>query len=66
MIELHMTPMREAVYFSNHAHLWNDDGSIKDLTYEPRVQTMLDELLWYATVLKQGRTTLPFPANQQK
>ncbi|MSR85014.1 NADPH-dependent oxidoreductase [Candidatus Uhrbacteria bacterium] len=62
MIELRMPPIREAVYFSDHKNLWNEDGSIKDPGYENRVNKMLDELLWYTQILKQGRETLPFPA----
>ncbi len=61
VIELRMAPIREAVYFSNHMNLWNEDGSIKDASYADRINTMLDELLWYTQVLKEGREKLPFP-----
>lgn len=62
VVELRMVPIREAVYFSNNTQLWNDDGSIKDPSYEKRVNVMLDELLWYAEVLKTGRETRMFPS----
>ena len=61
MVELHMVATREAVYFSNHVQLWNEDGSITDPSYADRLKTMFDELLWYVQVLKQGRDTVPFP-----
>lgn len=61
VVELGMVPIKTAVYFSNHMQLWNDDGSIKDPTYESRINILLDELVWYAEVLKNGRETRPFP-----
>lgn len=47
-IELKMIPVREAVYFAK----------AKDLNLEestPRVEKMLDELIWFAQVLKDPR-----------
>ena len=64
MIELRMTPIHDAVYFSNHFQLWNEDGTIKDATYEERVHTMIDELFWYTEVLKSGRESRPFPTKK--
>ena len=60
LIELGMVPTKSAVYFSNHMQLWNNDGSIKDPAYEGRVNTMLDELFWYAEALAQARASHPF------
>ena len=37
--------------------LFDEEGKIKDTAYDQRVQGMLDELLWYANVLKSGRET---------
>lgn len=54
-IELHMCPIRESVYFSNCHDLWNEDGSIKDTSYEARCQKMFEELFWFAHALKNGR-----------
>lgn len=47
-IELKMIPMRDAVYFSK----------IKEINFEdhmPRLNKMLDELIWYAQVMKTAR-----------
>ncbi len=54
-IELHMCPIRESVYFSNVRELFNEDGSIKDPSFDERCNKMFEELLWYARVLKYGR-----------
>ncbi len=57
-IELHMVPIREAVYFSSVQNLFDERGGIQDDSYEKRVATMLDELIWYAGTLKQGRRSV--------
>lgn len=44
-VELHMVPIREAVYFSGAATLFNDNGVIKDEAYKARVKKMLEELV---------------------
>ena len=44
-IELHMTPIREAVYFSTAMNLFDEAGAIKDLAYKDRVKKMLEELV---------------------
>ena len=54
-IDFKMIPIREAVYFANVETLFNNDGSIKDAAYSARVQKLLDELIWYAEVLREGR-----------
>lgn len=54
-IELHMVPIREAVYFSNVSQIFDEGGKIKDLSYTQRVNTMLKELAWYAEALKTAR-----------
>lgn len=54
-IELHMVPIREAVYFSNVQQLFGEDGNIKDQSYAPRLKTFMDELFWYAKALKEAR-----------
>lgn len=43
-VELHMTPIREAVYFSGAATLFDESGAIKDEAYKGRVSKMLEEL----------------------
>lgn len=43
-VELHMTPIREAVYFSSATDLFDEAGVIKDPAYKDRVKKMLEEL----------------------
>lgn len=53
--ELRMCAIREAVFFSNVRELFNEDGSIKDPSYDDRCTKMFDELFWYANALKVAR-----------
>lgn len=64
MIELRMSPIREALYFSDHFNLWNEDGSIKDPSYDTRVQPLLDELLWYTQALQEARKNIAYPSKK--
>ncbi len=43
-IEFHMTPIREAVYFSSIKNLFDEKNNIKDPAYSERVKTMLKQL----------------------
>lgn len=54
-IEFHMTPIREAIYFNNIEKLFDEEGNIKDLTYQGRIKKFLDELNWHAQALKIAR-----------
>ena len=58
-IEFYMVPIREAVYFPSVHELFQEDGTIKDSSYHSRMQTMLDELVWYAQALKEARDKQP-------
>lgn len=53
--ELRMVSIREAIYFSGIADLFDVNGEIKDKSYDARVKAFLDELLWYAGALKKAR-----------
>lgn len=53
-IELHMVPIREAVYFSNVEGLF-DDKKINDSKYHERMRKFLEELCWYGEALKTAR-----------
>ncbi len=55
LIEFHMAPIREAIYFSIIQECFNEDGSIKDKTFHDRIKKFLDELTWYANTLKKAR-----------
>lgn len=45
VIEFHMCPIREAVYFSDISNLFDEEEKIKDDSYTKRVKTFLDELV---------------------
>ncbi len=47
VIEFHMTPIREALYFSSVSDLFDDKGEIKDESYHKRSKTFLDQLIKY-------------------
>lgn len=54
-IELHMVPIRNAVYFSNAPKLFGENGKILDESYGIKLKKFFDEMLWYAVTLKRGR-----------
>lgn len=51
-VELHMVPIREAIYFPKIQELFRENGEIKDISYYEKIQTFLNELVWYAEKLK--------------
>ena len=55
VVELHMVPIREALYFSNVASLFDDEGNITDQSYFDRTKLFLNELIWYAEKLKAAK-----------
>ena len=46
-IEFHMIPIREAIYFSGVTNLFEENGKIKDESYEGRIKIFLNELTSY-------------------
>ncbi len=54
-VELHMVPIREALYFPVVQDLFDENGKINDDAYLRRFKRFLDELLWYAEALKPAR-----------
>ena len=54
-IEFHMTPIMEAIYFTSVQNLFDENGNIKDESYSKKISVFMQELLWYAKVLKKGR-----------
>ncbi len=58
MIELQMVPIRSAIYFSNIKDLFDGGGAIKDSSYHDRLIKFFDELVWYASALKNSRQTM--------
>lgn len=55
VVQLHMVPTSEALYFSNVLNLFDEKGDIKDQSYFGRTKKFLDELVWYAKALKEVR-----------
>ncbi|MDP2741566.1 MAG: NAD(P)H-dependent oxidoreductase [bacterium] len=55
VIELHMVPIREALYFPFVQNLFDDNGEIKESIYTDKVKIFLTELEWYAKTLKKAR-----------
>jgi len=54
-IELRMVPIRTALYFPSVKNLFDEKGDIQDSSYDKKISTFMQELLWYAKVLKEGR-----------
>ena len=54
VIEFHMCPIREAIYFSNISNLFDDEGKIKDDSYTKRVKTFLEELVSKTKNIEKG------------
>jgi NAD(P)H-dependent FMN reductase len=54
-VELHMMPIREAVYFSNIRNLFDEKEQIKDTNYSERLKTFFEELTKYAEALRKTR-----------
>ncbi|VVB60627.1 NADPH-dependent FMN reductase [uncultured archaeon] len=54
-VELHMVPIREAVYFPLVQNLFDEKGNIKDKAYYERIKPFFSELEWYARALKVAR-----------
>lgn len=55
-IELQMVPIETAVYFFDVENLFDEKGKfLKEETYQKRLKTFFDELIWYAKALKLAR-----------
>ena len=56
VIELHMLPIREALYFPAVQNLFDEKGRMKDPgAYKDRIKSFLDELTRYANALRAAR-----------
>ncbi|NUP35012.1 MAG: NAD(P)H-dependent oxidoreductase [Streptomycetaceae bacterium] len=61
--ELHAHTVREYVSFPRYYLLFGQDGALLEPTeHEASAKTMLDQLLWWGTVLRDGREALPYGA----
>jgi len=56
VVELHMLPIREALYFPAVQNLFDENGRMKDPgAYKDRIKSFLDELTKYANALRSAR-----------
>ena len=59
-VELQMTPVRNAVHLGmvEFLGIWQQGKSFEDFPHlEQAAQTMLDDLIWWGTTLRAGRST---------
>ena len=54
-IELQMAPIREAIHISHVLDTIDEKGNLLKGSYEKRVVTVVEELLWWAKALKEAR-----------
>lgn len=54
-IEMHMLPIREAMYFPAVQDLFDEKGGIRDESYHIYARRFLDELVWHAEALKTAK-----------
>lgn len=59
VIELQMTPIREGILLPFARRLFDENGDIKDFSYDARVHALLDQLEWWARALKAARAQSP-------
>jgi len=55
LIDLKMVIVPRSLYFPYIEESFNEDGSIKDLSYEEKALDLFKDLIWYAKTLKYGR-----------
>jgi NAD(P)H-dependent FMN reductase len=56
VIELQMTPIRDAVHMTNFWSLLDEKGAIKTDSFEHAGDAMLDQLIWWTGALKTARS----------
>jgi NAD(P)H-dependent FMN reductase len=54
-----LVPIMADLNFGDVEHLFDPSGQLRDPAYERRLDRFLQELIWMATTLKQGRLTMP-------
>jgi NAD(P)H-dependent FMN reductase len=55
VVELHMIPVREAIYFPLVQNAFDEGGDIKDVSYKERFKLFFTEIKWYADNLKNNK-----------
>jgi NAD(P)H-dependent FMN reductase len=59
VVELQMAPIRAGIVIPFARRLFDESGAIKDESYDARANALLDQLLWWARVLKAARAESP-------
>lgn len=55
LIALGTVPLQNAMYFSNVQDLFDEQGAIKDASYDDRFKKFFDELLGYSNMIKMAK-----------
>ena len=61
LIELHVVPIRESVYFSDARNLFDPSGALLRPEFLDRIDYVISDLAWYAQALRWARDTIPLP-----
>ena len=61
LTELHAVTIRDGLSFPNYFTAWHD-GRPLDAAADGYATAMLDQLSWWAAVLRTARATVPYPA----
>ena len=59
--ELHAVTIRDGLSFPNYYLTWSD-GQPQDGQAEVYAKSMLEQLAWWATVLRAARVAVPYPS----
>jgi NAD(P)H-dependent FMN reductase len=61
LIELHVVPIRESVYFHDARTLFDASGSLLRPEIVDRIDYVIADLVWYAQALRWARENVPVP-----
>jgi NAD(P)H-dependent FMN reductase len=63
MRELGLVTIFWDVNFTNVSKLFDQNGTLLDQSFKPRIHKFLDELVWMAKTLRHGRENIPLEAS---
>lgn len=55
LLELKLVPIRGGIYVGKAKEAFDEDGNANDPEFTKRADQKIDELLWFARILKEGR-----------
>src|ERR1035437_6912925 len=64
LIELHVVPICESLYFTDARTLFDPEGLLRRPEFVDRIDYVISDLVWYAEALRWARETLPVPKRQ--